>query len=291
MHIFNKDKRGSIVIIKDGFRGIHMPYFDNDGIKIYYEIEGEGPPVVLIHGSGLNLENSWKPINWVETLKDNYRLILLDCRGHGKSDKPHDDSYYGQKMNDDVIKLMDHLSIEKANFFGYSMGAYIIFRLLSKKSEIFISAILGGFVLTLDYKEFSKDNERAQVMIKRIVEAFRAEGIKHVKDPMARAFRQAMGSGDNDVLALAAAQLGSLEEWSGIMASPDQIRESLKNIKVPVMTVVGSNEMLKGDKTLIAQLLPDACHFQIQGKDHLTVVQDPKFHMVVKAFLNFVNNE
>ncbi len=268
-----------------------MPFFINDGVRIYYEIEGKGPPVVLIHGFALNLENSWKLTNWVKTLKENYRLILIDCRGHGKSDKPHDDSYYGQKMEDDVIKLLEHLSIERVNLFGYSMGAYIIFRLLLTKPEIFISAILGGFIFTFDYKEFSKDNEKAKEMTKRIVEAFKVEGIKHVKDPLARAFRQAMGSGDNDVLALAAAQAGTLKEWSEIMKTPDQIRDSLKNTKVPVMTVLGSNDVLKGDKTLIAQLVPEACHFQIQGRDHLTVIRDPKFQMVVKAFLEYVNRK
>ena len=162
-----------------------MPYFDNDGIKIYYEIEGEGPPVVMIHGFSGNLELKWKETNWVETLKHNYRLILIDCRGHGKSDKPHGDSYYGQKMTEDIIKLMEHLSIEKANFFGYSMGAHITFRILLTKPEIIISAILGGFVLTLNDKQISKDIERT----KRIIEAFRAERIDQVKKPMARAFR------------------------------------------------------------------------------------------------------
>lgn len=88
-----------------------MPYFDNDGIKIYYEIEGEGPPVVFIHGFAGASEGIRNQTNFVENLKDNYRLILIDCRGHGKSDKPHDDSYYGQKMSDDIIQLMEHLSI------------------------------------------------------------------------------------------------------------------------------------------------------------------------------------
>ena len=88
-----------------------MPYFNNDGVKIYYEIEGEGPPVVMIHGFSSDLDSGWKETNWVETLRHNYRLILLDYRGHGKSDKPHGDSDYGLKMIDDVIKLMDHLLI------------------------------------------------------------------------------------------------------------------------------------------------------------------------------------
>ncbi len=264
-----------------------MPYFDNDGIKIYYEIEGEGPPVVMIHGFSENLEDNWKEKNWVETLKNNYQLILLDCRGHGKSDKPHGDSYYGQKMMDDIIKLMEHLSIEKANFFGYSMGANITFRLLLTKPEIIISAILGGFVLTLSEKEISKDIEGT----KRIIEAFKAESIDQVKKPMARAFRMIAESGDNDLLALAAVQAGWLKDWTETMTSPAQMRESLKKIKVPVMTVVGSTEIFSGDKTLMAQLVPDACHFQIQGKDHLSATSDPKFHMVVKAFLDFVNNQ
>ena len=263
-----------------------MPYFNNDGIKIYYEIEGEGPPVVMIHGFTGNLEISWKETNWVKTLKDSYQLILLDCRGHGRSDKPHDDSSYGQKMSDDIKKLMKHLSIEKANLFGYSMGAYITYHLLLTNPEIIISAILGGFVLTLNEKEIAKDHKTAQ----QIVEAFRAESIDQVKKPMARAFRMIAESRDNDLLALAAVQAGDLKYYPETM-TPAQIRGSLKKINVPVMTVVGSSELLLGDKTLVAQIVPDACHFQIQGQDHLTVTSDPKFHMVVKAFLDFVNNK
>ena len=264
-----------------------MPYFDNDGVKIFYEIEGEGPPVVMIHGFSSNLESGWKETNWVETLRDNYRLILLDCRGHGKSDKPHGDSDYGLKMVDDVIKLMEHLSIKKANFFGYSMGASIIFRLLLSTPEILISVILGGFVLNFNEKDSIRDRETT----KQIVEAFRAESADQVKKPMARAFRMIAELRDNDLLALAAVQASTLEEWSEIYKSSAQLRKSLKEINTPVMTVVGSSELLSGDKTLVAQIVPDACHFQIQGKDHLTVTSDPKFHMVVKAFLDLFNKQ
>jgi len=266
-----------------------MPYFNNENVKIYYEIEGEGPPVVMIHGFASNLESNWKQANWVKVLKDNYRLILMDCRGHGKSDKPHDESDYGQKMTDDVIKLMDHLSIEKANFLGYSMGAYMTFRLLLIKPELFISAILGGFVLSFRQDEKARSIYRENTM--RRVEAFRAESIDDVKDPMARAFRQFAELGGNDLKALAAVTAGLLQERSEIMESPKQLKDTLKKIETPVMTVVASNELLQGDKTLIAQIVPNACHFQIQGKDHLTVVPDPKFHMVVKAFLGYINKK
>jgi pimeloyl-ACP methyl ester carboxylesterase len=263
-----------------------MPYFDNDGIKIYYEIEGVGPPVVMIHGFSSNIE-TWKQDNCVKALKDNYQLILLDCRGHGKSDKPHDGSSYGSKMEDDVIKLMEYLSIEKANLFGYSMGAFITFRILLTKPKILISAILGGYVLNL----LQDDKEKLKSIkgTKQIIQAFKADSMDQVKKPLGRAFRRVAELRENDLLALAAVQEGSLKEQSETMTTPIQMRASLKNIKVPVMTIVGSSEILSGDKTLIAQLVPDACHFQIQGKDHLTVKRDPKFHMAVKAFLDFVN--
>ena len=258
-----------------------MPYFDNEGIKIYYEIEGDGPPVVLIHGFSGNLEDSWKDSNLIETLKNKYKLILLDCRGHGRSDKPHDDSFYGYNMINDIIQLLEHLSIKQANFLGYSMGAYLLFQLILKKPEIIICAILGGFVLTLDEREIAKGRKNTE----HIVDAFKAESIDQVKKPIGRAFRTIAEQRNNDLLALAAVQAS----WSEFSIPPAELREVLKKIKVPVMTVVGSSEILLGDKTLVAQLVPDACHFQIQGKDHLNVTSDSKFHMVVKGFLDLNN--
>ena len=258
-----------------------MPYFENKGIKIYYEIEGDGPPLVLIHGFSGNIEDSWKDSNLIETLKDRYKLILLDCRGHGRSDKPHGDSFYGYNMVNDLIQLLEHLSIKQANFLGYSMGAYLLFQLILKKPEIIICAILGGFVLTLEEREIAKATKNME----QIIDAFKAESIDKVRKPIGRAFRLIAEQRGNDLLALAAVQTS----WSKFSIPPANLREVLKKIKVPVMTVVGSSEILLGDKTLVAQLVPDACHFQIQGKDHLNVTSDPKFHMVVRGFLALNN--
>ena len=124
-----------------------MPYFDNEGVKINYEIEGEGPELIMIHGFAASIEINWRLPKWIDVLKGENRLILVDCRGHGKSDKPKDPAQYGMKMLEDVVKLMDHLSIKKANFFGYSMGSMITLGLLIREPQLFKSAILGGFVL------------------------------------------------------------------------------------------------------------------------------------------------
>ena len=110
-----------------------MPYFDNNGIKIHYEIMGKGPEVVMIHGFASSLQGNWIEPNWGDALSSNYKLILIDCRGHGESDKPLDPTQYGAHMTDDIIRLLEHLSIEKANFIGYSMGSGLTLNILLQK--------------------------------------------------------------------------------------------------------------------------------------------------------------
>jgi pimeloyl-ACP methyl ester carboxylesterase len=123
-----------------------MPYANNNGVKIYYEVEGEGPPLVLVHGMVLS-GKAWYISGYVSELKKDYRLIILDARGHGSSDKPSETNSYDFKtMADDVIVIMNDLNIEKAHYFGYSMGAYIGFHGIGRNyASRFNSLILGGF--------------------------------------------------------------------------------------------------------------------------------------------------
>jgi pimeloyl-ACP methyl ester carboxylesterase len=256
-----------------------MPTFENEGVNIYYEIKGSGPDLVLIHGFGSNMEDNWKNSNWVKNLKDSYRVILIDNRGHGKSDKPKNAKDYGIKMVEDVVKLMDHLSIEKTNIFGYSMGSRITLNLVLRYPERIKCAILGGFGLP------GKD---LTARYKPIVDALLAESLDQIKNPIAQGFRKFAESSGGDLEALAAVMTNYIENPE-IMFTAKMSLKVLRRIKVPVLTVVGSNDMLIENKTLLADTIPNACHFQIQGRDHLTVVADPKFHMVVKSFLNFIN--
>jgi len=106
---------------------IAMPYVDNKGIRIHYEVEGRGPPFVLIHGLGHSLQD-WYDNGYVESLKKDYRLILVDVRGHGFSDKPHDSKEYTMKLLvSDLVAVLDDLKISKAHFLGYSRGGRICF--------------------------------------------------------------------------------------------------------------------------------------------------------------------
>ncbi|TFG01963.1 MAG: alpha/beta hydrolase [Promethearchaeota archaeon] len=260
-----------------------MPYFDNEGVKIYYEIEGTGPDLLMIHGFAANIEMNWKISNWIKTLKDENRLILMDCRGHGKSDKPTDPAQYGLKMGEDVIKLMDHLSIQKANLFGYSMGSRITLNLLIREPNRINCAILGGFVIP-------PSNKHTTVRYKSVIDALKAESLDQVKDLIGREFRKFAESTGANLNALAAVMGSYVHQPEDMFTTSGRIKKILRKISIPLLTVVGSEDFLPGDKALIAKLVPGACHFQIQGRDHLTVVPDPRFHMVVKAFLNFVNH-
>src|SRR5258708_40043771 len=84
-------------------------FFDSDGVKIHYIVEGKGEPVILIHGFAASIAANWGAPGIVKALAENYQVIALDNRGHGQSEKPHDSAAYGLKMTGDVLRLMDHL--------------------------------------------------------------------------------------------------------------------------------------------------------------------------------------
>jgi len=257
-----------------------MPYFNNEGVNIYYEIEGTGPDLVMIHGFASNIDDNWRATNWINTLKDKNRLILMDCRGHGKSDKPTNPAQYGLKMMEDIIKLLDHLSIGKASLFGYSMGSRLTLNVLLHEPKRVKSAILGGFALS---------DEPTTFIYETIIKALKAENVKQIKNPIAQEFRRFAESRSGNLDALAAVMSAYVQQPDDMFTSKAKIKKNLRKISVPLLTVVGSDDFIRGDKALFAKLVPNACHFQIQGRDHLTVVPDPKFHMIVKAFLNYVN--
>ena len=123
-----------------------MPYAQNDGVRIYYEVVGtDGPPLVLHHGFTQTLDG-WKREGYVEKLESDYRLILIDGRGHGKSDKPHGpEAYKFSACAADVVAVLDDLAIEKANYWGYSMGAAIGFGLLWKSPERIGTFVFGAW--------------------------------------------------------------------------------------------------------------------------------------------------
>jgi len=125
--------------------GDSMPFADNSGVKIYYEIVGNGPPLVLYHGLAGTHEDWIMYADYVTPLKEKYSLILMDARGQGKSDKPHlPEEHSLQNMVGDVTAVLDAIGLEKAHFWGYSMGGTVGFAIGVYAPERFNSLIIGA---------------------------------------------------------------------------------------------------------------------------------------------------
>jgi pimeloyl-ACP methyl ester carboxylesterase len=121
-----------------------MPYADNDGVRIHYRVEGEGPAVVLQHGFTQCIDD-WAEAGYVAALVPYFRVIRVDARGHGLSDKPHDAAAYPlQSRVNDVVAVLDAVGIERAHFWGYSMGGWIGFGMAQYAMPRVNRLVIGG---------------------------------------------------------------------------------------------------------------------------------------------------
>jgi pimeloyl-ACP methyl ester carboxylesterase len=121
-----------------------MPYANHQGTRIHYQVEGEGPPLVLQHGFTGNLKR-WHTYGYVDALKADYQLILVDARGHGASDKPHDPAAYDLPLRvGDVLSVLDALKVERAHYWGYSMGGWIGFGMAKYAAQRVQALVIGG---------------------------------------------------------------------------------------------------------------------------------------------------
>lgn len=121
-----------------------MPCTHHDGVDIYYEVHGAGPPLVLLHGFAAQ-SAQWKAYGYVGALQRSHRVILIDARGHGKSAKPHVRSaYLLERRLADVVAVLDELDISRVHFCGYSMGGWLAFGMAFHYPQRVASLIVGG---------------------------------------------------------------------------------------------------------------------------------------------------
>jgi len=247
--------------------------FDSDGVKIHYETFGDGYPIVLVHGYVLNITWCWENSGLLDALSPVRRVVALDCRGHGQSDKPHDAAAYGnENMAQDVLNLMDYLGIEKADLLGYSMGGVISCHLLAYHRERFGSVALTGPVVRFILGPTDESGSSA------MADAMLADDISQVSDPTVRPFRAlADAIPDSDRQALAACAQ-SLEHSQPIPPS------DFAGVDIPVIIINGENDDVAGNPDQLVAAIPGARKVIIPGADHL-VVFDPRFREPVLSFL------
>lgn len=246
-----------------------MQSFDSDGVRIAFLDEGDGAPVLLIHGFASNSAVNWVGPGWVKTLTDaGYRAIALDNRGHGESDKLYDEAAYGAPlMAEDARRLLDHLGIGKAHVIGYSMGARIGAFLSARHPERVASLVLSGMGINL---------VRGVGGAGPIAAALEAESADQVTNDAARSFRIFADQTGSDRRALAACIRASREAITA---------DALNATGVPMLIAVGTDDVVAGAASELAALLPGAQVLDIPGRDHMRAVGDPVHKNGVLDFL------
>ena len=246
-----------------------MQRFQHEGVEIAFLDEGEGDPIVLVHGFASTAQVNWLYPGWVKTLTAaGRRVIALDNRGHGASSKLYDPAeYHSARMAEDVRALLDHLDLARADVMGYSMGARITaFFALAYPTRL-RRAVFGGLGIHLVHGVGLPES---------IAEALEAPSLAGVSDPMGHTFRAFAEQTKSDLRALAACVRGSRQTLS---------RDEIAAIRIPALVAVGSRDPIAGSATELAGLLPSGQALEIPGRDHMTAVGDKVFKQGVLSFL------
>jgi pimeloyl-ACP methyl ester carboxylesterase len=247
-----------------------MPSFHNDNVEIAYLDEGEGEPIVLVHGFASTKNVNWVYPTWVSELKrDGRRVVALDNRGHGESGKLYDPAQYSiAAMAGDVMSLMDHLDIARADIMGYSLGARMTASLALNAPQRLRSAIFGGIGMAMIEGGGPGENVAA---------ALEAPSLADVTDPVGRTFRAFADQTRSDRLALAACLRGS----RGLMK-----REEAARISVPVLIAVGTSDEIAGSAQALGEIIAGSEVLDIPNRDHMRAVGDKVYKTGVADFLS-----
>ena len=241
--------------------------FDSDGVRLHFELHGPGggTPIVLVHGFASDYQLNWVGTRWQETLTSaGFRVIGLDCRGHGSSNKPHDPAAYALEiMAADVRRLLDHLEIKTANYLGYSMGGKIGVQGMLDFPKRLDRVVLGGagwfgaFRAAHDIAKALRGGPTDSAVAKTFYDFARARP-------------------SNDLEALAACILGPQPE-------PDPA--ALASITNPVLVVVGDQDDIVTEVDRLVESIPTAKLVTIAGRNHMSAVPAGEFKKAALEFL------
>lgn len=254
-------------------------YFTNGGVKLHYLVQGKGEPVILVHGYAANIAMNWGAV--MPGLSQSYRVIALDNRGHGQSDKPATPDQYGINFVDDVIALMDHLNIKKAHVVGYSMGGFITDKLLVTHPDRLVTATLGGagWMRTDDdragFEALAQSLEQGKGLGPLFV-FLTPKGETPPTEERIQQINQMMLS-FNDPKALAAVA----RSFPALAVTEEQLRAN----KVPALAIIGANDPLKDGVDKLEGVMSNLKVTVIDGANHMTAFASPTFLSSLKKFL------
>ena len=251
-----------------------MPFVQNGDVRIRYEVEGAGAPLVLHHGYSGSLRD-WYRNGYVTALQDRYRLILVDARGHGQSDKPHDVSAYALETRvGDVVSILDALGVERTLYCGFSMGGNVAYGLLTQRRErVAAAAILGADPSPYDTAEW---NRIIGILEDGGMEAYAEETRSKGEGPDAEEARAILLA--QDPRALIASKMDT-RDWPGVA-------EAFAQVTAPTFMVAGDADPIY---PLIAQAAASNAQSEmvtLPGLDHVATLRRSDLTLpLVRPFL------
>jgi pimeloyl-ACP methyl ester carboxylesterase len=246
-------------------------YFIHESHSLAYYDEGAGEPVVLIHGFASNAHVNWVYTGWFDALlKAGFRVIAIDNRGHGLSEKIYDKAQYSLlHMASDVNGLLKHLNIPCAHIMGYSMGARITSYVCAKFPQSVKSGVIAGMGMRLIEGVGNGEN---------IAVALEAASAKDVADPHGRLFRVFAEQTKSDLNSLAACVRGS----RGTLERAD-----LNAFTMPMLVVIGTKDTISGEGQPLADLFQQGQYVALEGKNHMNAVGDKQY---INSVIEFWKN-
>jgi pimeloyl-ACP methyl ester carboxylesterase len=243
-------------------------YFTSkDGTRIHYEVQGKGIPVILVHGF-MNTGNNWKRTMLYDTLlRSGFKVVTLDLRGNGRSDKPHTDAAYANDAEaKDIMQLAALLHLESYNVVGYSRGSIITARLLVLDKRV-TKAVLGGMGEQFTHPEWPR---RIQ-----FYHALAADTVPALHDMVQNAKKNGL-----DIEALAYQQ----------KEQPSTSAAELSKVHIPVAVICGDKDSANGNGATLASLIPGALFMTVPG-EHNTAWSTKEFAEKIVGFLNHRTTE
>ncbi len=247
-------------------------YFSHQGVRLSYLDNGvtsDETPVIMLHGFTASAESNWQTTGWIKQLTiANRRVIALDARGHGDSEKPYNSKLYPSNvMITDSLYLMDKLNIAQADFIGYSMGARMSAFAAINYPEKVRKVVFGGMG-----GNFKKGMTNSGL----IADALLADNFKQISDRYARRFRRLAELGGNDLTALAHCILSSRQKLNA---------DSLNKIKAKSLILVGVDDEIAGNPYELQSNILDSQVTVIDDCNHFNALSNVAFRQSAIDFI------
>lgn len=257
-------------------------YLHAGGVRLRYTAEGDGPPVLLLHGFAVSSDLNWRLSGIVRSLRRRYLVITPDLRGHGRSDRPRGAEAHGLKLLDDVLVLLDHLRLDQVALVGHSLGGFVALKLATTHPE----RLTGVCLMGAGYEP--SDNSDFLEALPRLAADLRAgKGIRPLSAYMGAGHPEP-GTVHTWLVKLLTRYLVDSEAIADLVLSLPELavaEAELRRIAIPVRAMVGSRDPFRHSAERLVGRVPDCGVVVVPGADHLSLLRRRTARVALEEFL------